>query len=103
MSELAQNIGSYLAELQRANASPHTLRNYRSDLEQFLDYFSRNGDEPPAANAFDMLLLREWMGHLYQKRLDPISIRRKLAAVRSLFTFLRREGVVGTNWARLLR
>ena len=102
MSDLRDRIESYLAELERENASPHTLRNYRSDLGQFLKYFSRAG-EPPAAHQFDMLALREWLGSLYHQELDAVSIRRKLAAVRSLFTFLRREGVVEINYAKLLR
>ena len=40
MPELGAQIELYLAELKRANASAHTLRNYASDLGQFLDYFS---------------------------------------------------------------
>jgi len=102
MSDLAKQIESYIAELERVNASPHTIRNYRSDLGQFLSYFSRAG-EPPPASELDMLALREWLGGLYSQKLDAISIRRKLAAVRSLFQFLRREGKVKPNFAKLLR
>ncbi|MGH9664140.1 MAG: tyrosine recombinase XerC [Bryobacteraceae bacterium] len=102
MSDLGQNIESYIAELERGNASPHTIRNYRSDLEQFLTYFSRAG-EPPPARELRMLEFREWLGSLYSQDLDPISIRRKLAAVRSLFQFLRRERAIETNFAKLLR
>jgi integrase/recombinase XerC len=47
--------------------------------------------------------LREWKLWLYGKRLSAVSIRRKLAAVRGLFRFLHREGVVAANLARLLR
>jgi len=36
MSELAPAIERYLGELGRQNASAHTIRNYASDLEQFL-------------------------------------------------------------------
>ena len=102
MSDLASGIQLYLAELERENASAHTLRNYRSDLEQFLEYFSRAGD-PPAPPDFTVLLLREWLGSLYDRGLDAISIRRKLAAIRSFFGFLRREGKVTQNPAKLLR
>jgi integrase/recombinase XerC len=49
------------------------------------------------------LAIREWLGHLYEQRLTAVSMRRKLAAVRSLFKFLLREGVVETNVARLVR
>jgi integrase/recombinase XerC len=103
MSELAKQIEHYLAELRRENASPHTLRNYASDLEQFLDYFTPPKGKPPAPAAFDLLTLREWLGHLYSQGLTAITIRRKLAAVRSFFKFMQRERVVSSNIARRLR
>ena len=103
MSDLAQAVERYLAELSRQNASPHTLRNYASDLQQFVEYFSPPGAETPAVAAIDTHLLREWLGSLYDRKLDPISIRRKLAAVRSLFRYLMREKSVAVNPAKLLR
>ncbi|MEQ1949322.1 MAG: tyrosine recombinase XerC [Bryobacteraceae bacterium] len=105
-SELAQAISRYIAELALKNASPHTIRNYASDLAQFLEYFTPPGttaSDVPAPNAITVPLLREWMADLFERNLDPISIRRKLAAVRSLFQFLLREGTVSTNVARILR
>ena len=36
MFELERQIERYLLELQRQNASVHTVRNYGSDLRQFL-------------------------------------------------------------------
>jgi integrase/recombinase XerC len=103
MSELTKAIGRYLDSLRQANASPNTLRNYSTDLVQFTDYFSPPGADPPLPSAIDPLQLREWLGSLYQSGLDPISIRRKLACVRSLFKFLRREGTISTNAAKLVR
>ena len=103
MSELEQAIDRYLVALRAENSSPHTLRNYGSDLRQFLDYFSPPDTEPPTPAAITALDLREWLGSLYDRGLDAISIRRKLAAVRSLFGFLAREGALETNVARLVR
>jgi len=103
MSELADGIERYLGELGRQNASRHTLRNYTSDLAQFLEYFSPPEAEPPSPSAIDARALREWLTELYERGLNPISIRRKLAAVRSFFQFLLREGTVAANVARMLR
>jgi integrase/recombinase XerC len=103
MSELVPAIERYLGELARQNASAHTLRNYSSDLEQFRDYFSPPGAQPPSPAEFTALQLREWLGSLYDRGLNVVSIRRRLAAVRSLFKFLRREGAIETNVARLMR
>jgi integrase/recombinase XerC len=103
MSDLTQAIERYLDSLRQVNASPHTLRNYSADLSHFADYFSPPGAAPPAPAQIDSLQLREWLGSLYQTGLDPISIRRNLASVRSLFKFLLREGTVRTNPAKLVR
>ncbi len=103
MSDLTQAIERYLDSLRQANASPHTLRNYAADLAYFADYFSPPNTDPPAPSQIDGLQLREWLGSLYHQGLDPISIRRKLACVRSLFKFLLREGTISSNAAKLVR
>lgn len=100
---LTDAIDRYLDSLRQANASPHTLRNYSADLVQFAEYFSPPDTDPPTPAQIDYLQLREWLGALYQRGLDPISIRRKLASVRSLFKFLLREGTIPTNAAKLVR
>lgn len=103
MPELEEAVQRYLAELRRGNASPHTLRNYGSDLREFAAYFSPPGAVPPAPAAITALELREWLGALYERGLNVLSIRRTLAAVRSLFHFLLREGTIPTNVAKLVR
>ena len=102
-STLAAAIDRYVADLRLQNASPHTLRNYSSDLEQFAAYFTPPGEHPPAPAEFTVLQIREWLGDLYRRRLSPVSVRRKLAAVRSLFQFLAKQGSVPTNVARLVK
>ncbi len=102
MSELSEQIGRYVQELESRGVSPHTLRAYASDLAQFLEYLSPPGAEPPAPQAIDVLIFREWLMDLYDRQLTAISIRRKLAAVRGLFAFLHREGAVKTNLARVV-
>ena len=103
ISELASATERYLAELRLQNASPHTLRNYATDLDQFLSYFSPPGTDPPHPSKIDALQIREWMSGLYALGLNVVSIRRKLAAVRSLFKFMLREGLVTANVARTMR
>jgi integrase/recombinase XerC len=100
---LTAAIDRYLSDLRLQNASPHTLRNYASDLQQFALYFSPPGQHPPAPAEFTVLQIREWLGDLYKRRLNPVTVRRKLAAVRSLFQFLAKNGSVPTNIARLVR
>src|SRR3954452_17618821 len=101
MAELRPSISNYLRELERRGASKHTVRNYGADLEQFAEYFEI--PEAPPVEQLDLALLREWLSDLYERGLTPVTIRRKLAAVRALFKFLREEGICPGNIAARLR
>jgi len=103
MSELQLQIERYLAELARTSSSEHSIRAYQSDLAQFLEYLSPPDLAPPEPRAIDLLILREWLASLYGENLTALTIRRKLAAVRSFFRFMLREGVVELNVAKLVR
>ena len=103
MSELERQIERYLEELARGGASPHTVDAYAADLRQFLEFLSPPEMAPPEPPAVDLLMLREWLAALYRMKLAAVTIRRKLAAVRGLFRFLLREGVVRVNVGRLVR
>jgi integrase/recombinase XerC len=103
MSELARQIERYREELARGGASPNTVAAYAADLRQFLEFLSPPEMEPPEPGAIDVLVIREWLAALYRMKLAAVTIRRKLAAVRGLFRFLLREGVVWVNVGRLVR
>ncbi|HMF79656.1 MAG TPA: tyrosine-type recombinase/integrase, partial [Bryobacteraceae bacterium] len=103
MANIRQCVAKYLAELARRGASPHTLRNYGSDLQQFAGYFEPAGVTAPQLEQLDLELLREWLAGLYDLGLTTVSVRRKLAAVRALFQFLLVEGTIQTNVATRLR
>src|SRR5947209_3044471 len=96
-------VRQYLAELARRGKSPHTLRNYGSDLEQLTAFLEPPGESSPEVRSVDIQALREWVASLFEARLTAISIRRKLAATRSLFKFLHQEGVLSNNPAARLR
>ena len=84
------------------NASPHTLKNYASDLRQFLGYLSPPGTEAPQLSSVDHHLIREYIGWLYDQKMERSSIARKLATLRSFFRFCVREGSMKSNPARLV-
>ena len=89
------------------NASPHTIRNYASDLEQFRTYLMPpSGDErkpaEPALGEIDNLKIREFLGQLYARRVEKSSIARKLAAIRSFLKFCVRERMLAENPARVV-
>jgi integrase/recombinase XerC len=48
-------------------------------------------------------MIREWLAHLHERKLQAVTIRRKLAAVRAFFRFLCGEGLLPVNPAKLVR
>jgi integrase/recombinase XerC len=89
-------VTRFVDSLRRRNFSEHTVRAYSADLA---DLLTTTADE---AAPLDLLTLRAWLAGLYERRLSPVTLRRKLAAVRSFFKYLVREGVLTANTARLL-
>lgn len=105
---MEQLLTQFLEHLRyERNVSEHTLRNYQSDLEQFLDYLapadSKTGKrtEPPLAEI-DHITVREWLATLHAAQKKKTSIARKLAALRTFFQFLVREGMLEMNPAKLV-
>jgi integrase/recombinase XerC len=94
---------AFLGDRARRNDSAHTLRNYGADLREFLEYLSPPNTQPPAIADIDLLLLREWLSHLYVREQKPATIRRKLASLRAFYRYLSREGRIATDPSRLLR
>src|SRR4051794_39060564 len=104
MSEpLQELVAQYIAGLARENASKHTVRNYASDLEAWVGFLTPPGGEAPAIGELDPLVMREWLGSLYDNGLQTASVRRKLAAVRSFLKWAERRGLVVSNVARVVR
>jgi integrase/recombinase XerC len=96
-------VGQFLNHLRSVrNASPHTLRSYENDLNQFVAFLTPPGVETPAISEITHLMIREFVAHLHDLGLQKSSIARKLAAIRSLFKFSVREGMVIRNPARLV-
>jgi integrase/recombinase XerC len=94
------DIESFLVHLAKErDLSPHTLRAYGRDLEQFERYL-RGNHGTWTWSEVDRLDLRGFLGYLSRQGLAKRSIARALSAVRTLFRFLHREDIVESNPAR---
>jgi len=104
MKEALRRFSEYL---KAKNVSPHTYRNYLSDLEQFYNYLTpseADGSRPSySLDKLDNLVIREFLGHLHGQKLEKSSMARKISAIRSLCKFLCREGLMEQNPAKLVR
>lgn len=81
----------YLAVIE--GASVHTIRAYRSDLEQFQNQVGN-------LLTVDAKRIRRWLAELGQSGISARSVARKLSVVRSCFRYLEREGIIRDNPAR---
>ena len=84
------------------NVSPHTVRAYAGDLEQFLDFARRKNGREPEPGDLDHRLIRSFLADLYDQGRARASSARTLAAIRSFCRYLRREGVLQDNPAALV-
>jgi integrase/recombinase XerC len=90
-------VTDFLRHLRERNASPHTIKAYSGDLANFAAYAG-----PRGWNSIDHIAIRGFLSQLYEKGLGKTSVARSLAAVRSLYRWLAREGVVEQNPAKLV-
>ncbi|MFZ0429310.1 MAG: tyrosine recombinase XerC [Acidobacteriota bacterium] len=96
-------VRTFLDHLRFArNYSLNTIQSYRRDLQEFLNQL---GDDPSAVKPSDIdhITIRDFLGALHERGNSRSSMARKLAAVRSFFRFLHREGLIASNPARLVR
>lgn len=85
------------------NASEHTLKAYASDLGQFSAYLRRTSGPGAGPADVDHLAVRSYLAALHQAGLSKASASRKLAALRTFFRFLCREGIADKNPARVIQ
>lgn len=95
-------ITAFLDHLRyEKRVSAHTLTAYSNDLDQFGKYllFQYECDAPQTATA---PMIRSWIVSLVEEGMNPTSVNRKMATLRSYFRFLRRRQLVTNDPTRNL-
>ena len=97
------DIVRFVASLENErNASAHTVRAYSKDLSQLLEFAGGHLGHSPKSVEINLWLLRAFFAGLHGRRYSAATTGRKLAAFRSFFRFLCREGTLTKNPARSL-
>lgn len=99
MDALIERFSEHL-RIER-QASPHTLRNYMSDIGQFRDFLRARHGRVPAPRAVDLADIRAFLVERFPVN-RKTSLARKLAALRTCFAFAVREGLCKDNPADLV-
>ena len=88
-------------EVER-QASPHTVRNYLSDLEQFLGFVKdHTGQDLHTPEQIQASHIRAFLRALHLRHVGHTTMARKLSSLRSFLRFLQRQGQLDDNVAQL--
>ncbi len=102
MNEFREKISDFLTHCRfTKNLSPHTLRAYQSDLNQFVQFVLRKQGRACWQNI-DKTLLQEYLQFLQQGNKKK-TIKRKIATLKILFNYLEFEDIIPINPFRKLR
>ncbi|WP_322796929.1 tyrosine recombinase [Tepidiforma sp.] len=83
-------LEAYLRELGAvAGRSPYTLRNYRTDIGDFLRWCREQEHEPLAISR---QVFREYLGELRERGMVAASLARRTSTVHGFYRYLQREG-----------
>jgi integrase/recombinase XerC len=96
-TKVGKAVADFILHLRERNASLHTIKAYRRDLALFAAYVGAR-----EWKQIDHISVRGFLAQLYENGLSKTSVARALAAVRSLYRWLAREGMVEQNPAKLV-
>jgi integrase/recombinase XerC len=105
VAAVREALADYLRHLGvEKNSSPHTVKSYREDLTQALEFIAgRLGVADPRPQQLSTRVLRAYLAHLHEKGFARSSIARKLASLRSWCRYLCLQGALSSNPATGLR
>lgn len=102
-NEIDTLADGFLAMLaNERGASEHTVRAYAREVRNFAAHLRETLGDDIRVRAVEHLHIRGYLGVLYERGLTKASAARALAAVRSWFKWLAKEGKVAQNPALLV-
>jgi integrase/recombinase XerC len=98
----SSEVEEFLLHMEKErDVSRHTLKAYRRDLDELLEYLGKYyGERDWSWQGIDRLALRGFLAHLNRRNLSKRSIARALSTVRSFYSFMNRNEIVDANPAR---
>lgn len=79
--------------LHEKRYSPHTIKSYQTDLQQFI-FFISNEFQIKSAKKVNFQLVRSWIASLLNKNISARSVNRKITTLKTYFRFLINQDVI---------
>lgn len=95
LDELLEDFLRHLAEVRQA--SPHTLRAYRRDLDELLRTLLAEQQAAPPPREVRPTVLRLHLGQLAERGLGSTTLARHLSSMRSFFRWMEERGLIDQN------
>jgi integrase/recombinase XerC len=91
-----KHFGDFLQYIQHIkHYSPHTVKSYRKDLEQFFAFCS--SDVSADEVNIDHHQIRNWVIEIIESGLTARTANRKISAIKTYFRYLQKEGIITMN------
>ncbi len=94
LRKAAEQFLSYLEH--EKGSSPHTVTNYRSDLRRFIAYLKERRI-PSTVDSVTTQVVRQYVVYLSKAHYAPVTIGRRIACLKSLFSYLQMSGRAMAN------
>jgi len=88
---------SFLQYLQiEKRYSPHTVRSYLNDLDQFYSFLSEQdlSNDPVGVTSHD---IRAWIVSMLDNNYSTVSVHRKISCLRVFYRYLRKDGIIKSD------
>ena len=93
---ITQIVDGYIIFLKNIRRySPNTIKAYKSDLEDFIAYSDEN--KKLDISTINERFIKSYLMNLSEKKIEKISIVRKLSSLRGLFTFAFKQDLITQN------
>ena len=98
---MQNSVRTFLDHLSvEKGASPNTIAAYRNDLSQLLDHFAQLPHDGEPLTQWDQLrqaTLTGYLASLYERGYSSTTVARKIASVKSFFSFLADENIISQD------
>ena len=90
---MAKYFSKFLEHCRRQGLSQHTYRAYKGDLTYFMKWKTQTNSTETVTKE----TIAAWISHMWDRKLAPATIKRRLACLKKAYSWMEEEGAVESN------